>query len=93
MADPWQCPACKTWIRPDVTEHRCPPPDGVLAVTGPFITPGGAPRSITTNPYQQSGVTISFTGDALMPGVMPQAIAAHARRYAMANAWNIRNAA
>ena len=20
---PWQCPSCKTWMRGDVTEHRC----------------------------------------------------------------------
>jgi hypothetical protein len=31
MAEPWQCPACKTWLAPQVREHRCDPDDGVGA--------------------------------------------------------------
>lgn len=40
MADPWRCPACRTWIRADVAEHRCPPDDAVPAV----VATGGPPR-------------------------------------------------
>lgn len=64
MAEPWQCPACKTWIRPDVTEHRC---EGGSAV--PAIVPGPSPTggvsmstlpegwTITTNMPATTGTT------------------------------------
>lgn len=48
MTEPWQCPACMTWIRADVTEHRCNPGEGGVpaAVIQPAPMGGG---SITTS--------------------------------------------
>jgi hypothetical protein len=54
MAEPWQCPACKTWLAPHVSEHRCDPEGGVPAVPVP-----PAPLSPVTT---ASNVTLSFTG-------------------------------
>jgi hypothetical protein len=58
MAEPWQCPACKTWIAPHVSEHRCDPEGGVPAVPAP-----PAPLSPVTT---ASNVTLSFTGTTPM---------------------------
>lgn len=62
MADPWQCPACKTWIRGEVTEHRCPPQEGVVAV--PTVWPGGAPGSTTISTAFPPGtiITTNYAG-------------------------------
>jgi len=32
---PWQCPACKGWIRPDVEVHFCDGPDGGVGAKRP----------------------------------------------------------
>jgi hypothetical protein len=72
MAEPWQCPACKTWIRPDVSEHKCPPDDGVTAsLPAPAPTQPPATISVTTRPhglwYGQggSGGATTFTGSTI----------------------------
>jgi hypothetical protein len=46
--EPWRCPACKAWIRPDVEAHWCEPDGGVTArrpdaPLGPFTS-----TSVTT---------------------------------------------
>jgi hypothetical protein len=74
MADPWRCPACKTWIRADVTEHRCPPDDAVPAAGtgggagGPHpaaaITVTGAPHHLWA---QTGSVTTSTSGTTTIP--------------------------
>jgi hypothetical protein len=33
--EPWQCPACKGWIRPDVEVHWCDGPDGGVGAKRP----------------------------------------------------------
>jgi len=68
MADPWRCPECKTWIRADVTEHRCPPDDAVPAVTG-----GGAggphPAATVTVTGAPHHLWTSTTSSSTIPGV------------------------
>ena len=64
---PWQCPACRTWLAPHVTEHRCDPPQaGVTAlpyVTGPAGSTGTSistatlPGTVTTVNVSASPVT------------------------------------
>jgi len=55
MAEPWQCPACKTWLAPHVSEHRCDPEGGVGAVP---VAP--APVTPTTTSVRPTGgVTIT----------------------------------
>lgn len=35
---PWKCPDCKTWIAPDVKEHRCDEPGaGVIPNAYPYV--------------------------------------------------------
>jgi hypothetical protein len=51
MHNPWKCPDCKTWMRGDVTEHRCDPPQyGAVTVTP---RPNPSPGSGWTYPLYQ----------------------------------------
>lgn len=67
-AEPWQCPACKTWIRADVTEHRCEPGAGGSAVPA-IPTGGGGGGSVTwsmppgTVITHTSGTSYELSGD------------------------------
>ena len=69
MTEPWQCPACKTWIRGDVTEHRCPPQEGVGAEPiGPspyspttFVWSPPPGWSVTTTNVPASTATTTIT--------------------------------
>jgi hypothetical protein len=49
MTEPWQCPACRTWLAPHVSEHRCEPGDGVGAkpVSPAPVTPMTTANSLT----------------------------------------------
>ena len=63
---PWRCPECKTWIRADVTEHRCGPDGGVPAVkldSDPPQPPMTA--TVTGTAWPQAWAT----GSTTIPGV------------------------
>jgi hypothetical protein len=70
MADPWQCPACKTWIRGDVAEHRCPdggtpavPPRRPDDDPGPISMTGLAwPQTWVPTTSTITGVGVSIPG-------------------------------
>lgn len=47
MTEPWQCPSCKTWMAPGITEHRCEGDGGVPAV--PVIGPTFGPSTTTSS--------------------------------------------
>jgi hypothetical protein len=59
MAEPWQCPACKTWLAPHVSEHRCDPEDGVGAKPVVPAPASPAPGALTWT--TQPGWTITTT--------------------------------
>jgi hypothetical protein len=40
---PWQCPSCKVWNAPHVTQHRC---DDGFAAGGVVIIPGPRPTPL-----------------------------------------------
>jgi len=69
MADPWRCPECKTWIRADVTEHRCPPDDAVPAVTGTGGAGGPHPAAAVTVTGAPHHLWTSTTSSSTIPGV------------------------
>lgn len=69
VPDPWQCPACKTWIRGDVAEHRCPPDGGVTAKVPPSGGggaggPGPATVSVTATPHAYWATSGTITSGA-----------------------------
>ena len=69
MAEPWQCPACKTWLAPYVSEHRCDPDAGVHAMRvvspkapggGMTITPSSFQTTTTNTGYPVTGATVTY---------------------------------
>ena len=61
-AGPWQCPACKTWVRGDVTEHRCGPDGGVTAEV-PAPAPSQPPATVTmTHPWHWWAASTTAAG-------------------------------
>ena len=73
MAEPWQCPACKTWLAPHVSEHRCDPEGGVgtkpvspvpsSPSTAVYTWPTGG-GVITTGPtgWTATNLTVHYSG-------------------------------
>ena len=83
MADPWQCPACKTWLAPQVTEHRCKPDEGTAAQPAPVtIWPGTGGGTVTaTWPYGEIITTntgYSSSAAGLSMAIDPRLVAAAA---------------
>jgi len=72
MAEPWQCPACKTWLAPHVSEHRCDPEGGVGAkpLSPVPSSPSAAVHTwptggtITTGPtgWTATNMTVQYSG-------------------------------
>ena len=61
-AEPWQCPSCKAWMAPGVTEHQCKPPeDGVTAPVVPVTPAGGVSVSGMPDGWSVSYSTTSGT--------------------------------
>jgi hypothetical protein len=81
MTGPWQCPDCKTWIRADVTEHRCGPGTGSVPAV-PAIPPGGGAGSGTAGPWQgPPGTTVTVTGTAAQPADFGRQVVTSIREY------------
>ena len=60
---PWQCPSCKLWLAPYVTEHRCDPPAGGITVTPlPSGPSGWTGTSVSTAP---GTITVNVSGTAM----------------------------
>ena len=73
MAEPWQCPACKTWLAPHVSEHRCEPPEGAVGAKP-------APPRPLTPVTTASNVTMTFSGAPIIAGQLRRETLAYQRR-------------
>ena len=62
MPGAWQCPQCGTWMRPDVTEHKCAP-DGGVGAEVPAPAPSQPPATVTmTHPWQWWAANTTASG-------------------------------
>jgi len=69
----WQCPQCGTWMRPDVTEHKCTPDGGVSAEV-PAPAPSQPPATVTmTHPWQWWAANTTASGASAVTFTFPSA--------------------